>query len=409
MASKSIIFQTNSFPTTSETFIVSNIVALIEKGYDVIILTKTKNTIENSSQKELICKYKLLEKTIVVKQPTKKYKRLLFGFFCILNPILLFYLIKNCWQKRRWELDLLFKLYYYLPYRKADIFHVHFAVAANDLPVLKQIGFLKSKLLITFHGYDAFFKDDTEQELLKKKYRLLFEVADKITVNTPFLESKVLALGCPLSKLVVVPVGVNLNFFVPQNHQKKILSDQKIQLVSVGRIIDLKGHKYGIRAVKLLVDQGYSVFYNIIGEGLLLDKLKLLVKDLQLESCVSFWGKGNQTEIREAYENSHFFLMTSIKDSSGREEAQGVVTIEAQAMGLPVIGFESGGVPYTVSKKTGILVKQRDTRGLAEAICFLINNQEVYSTMSVEAQKWVFQNFDVNTMVAAYYDEIIKS
>ncbi|MBW4360368.1 glycosyltransferase [Flavobacterium taihuense] len=407
MSPKSIIFQTSSFPIASETFIVSNIIASIEKGYDVVIMTKTKNKIGDSSQAELLCKYKLLEKTVVLKQPTKKYKRLLFGFFCMLHPIILFYFIKHCWQNGTWKFNLLYKLHHYLPYRKADVFHVHFAVAADELPVLKQMGFLKSKLLVTFHGYDAFFRDNFEQELLKNRYSLLFQFADRITVNTPFLLNKVLALGCLLSKLAIVPVGVNLEFFSPKNYPKQIISGQELQLVSVGRVVDLKGHEYGIRAVKLLVHSGYSVFYTIIGEGVLLEKLKLLVKNLQLESYVAFFGKGSQEEIREVYENSHIFLMTSIMDATGREEAQGIVTAEAQSMGLPIVGFESGGVPFTISERTGILVAQKDIVSLANNIEKLIKNNKKYVQMSNDARIWVTENFDISNMINSYYSGII--
>ena len=407
MALKSIVIKVNSFPSVSETFIVSNIVAAIDKGYKVDIITKSKKSVIASSQEHLFKKYNLLKHTHSFKQPYKKYKRYLFGIYSLLQPVVLFYFFKYSKQNKGKRLEFLFKLQFYRRFRNSELFHVHFATAAEEIPYLKNIGFIKSKILVTFHGYDAYFQDDIQMRVLKAKYALLFETADVCTINTLYLKNKIEALGCPTTKIKIVPMGVDSSYYMPKSYPKSATSCNEIKLISVGRLIELKGHEFGIRAIKLLVDKGMSISYVVIGEGVLMNKLQTLINELELHKQVKLLGKGSQEEIRNALDQANLFLMTSVKDASGREEAQGVVTAEAQAMGLPVVGFNSGGVPYTVSDETGILVSQKNYVALAGAVELIMEDHGKYMNMSLAARQWVVENFDLNKMVDMYYEELV--
>lgn len=402
-----IVYKVRNFPRVSETFVVSNIINAIIKGYQVRIIANNKLQSNKSSQIGLLNQYRLESKTFSFHQPKKKISRFVLAFFYIINPILCYYFVKYCIAKKHFSLGYLFNLKFHKSFRKAKIFHIHFAIAADDIPILKKIGFIKSKILVTFHGFDAYYLNDLELEQLKSKYTLLFNMVKKVTINNLYLKERLLALGCPVDKLKIIPVGIDVDFFKPENYPKKIDKIDKFNFISVGRLIEIKGHEYGIKAVKLLVDKGYNVSYTIIGEGVLYDKLNALIFELGLENNVKLFGKASQSKIKIFLENSHFFLMTSIKDQSGREEAQGIVTAEAQAMGLPVLGFNSGGVSSTVSNKTAMLVNEKEIDKLYEKIVELIKNKKKYSCMSQDARKWVVSNFNISTMVDAYYEDLI--
>ncbi|MDK2771719.1 MAG: glycosyltransferase, partial [Flavobacterium sp.] len=114
---------------------------------------------------------------------------------------------------------------------------------------------------------------------------------------------------------------------------------------------------------------------------------------LNILDVVSLLGIKTQDYIKEIFKTIYIFLMYSIKDSTGREETQGVVSAEAQAMGLPVVAFNSGGVPYTIKEnETGFLIEQKNIEKYAEAIAFLIDNPEVYEKMSLQAPKFIENN-----------------
>ncbi|MFB9052854.1 glycosyltransferase [Formosa undariae] len=392
------------FPNVSETFVVSNILQVLDQGKKVIILVQKKKSSKNSSQSELYKRYNLDEKVLEFREPKKSFQRYFKAIILLLNPLIFFYFIKCCIALQRISLEFIFKLNYYKPYRKANLFHIHFAFSGDLVPLLKKIGFIKSKIIVTFHGIDAFLREEKKYSNIKKRYDVIFETVNLITVNTPYLKEKVIGLGCSSNKIKIVPVGINLKLYAPKILPKILPDKTSIRLVSIGRLIELKGHEYGLRAVKILIDKGVNIHYSIIGTGNLFEYLRGLVNELELHNHVELLGACSQEFIIKELELSHVFLMLSITDSEGRAEAQGLVTAEAQAMGLPIVGFKSGGVPYAVSAKTSILVEEKNIKELSSAIIECVQNPERYSRMSLEANAWANNNFDVSKMVDAYYN-----
>lgn len=403
-----IVFKTHAFPNFSETFVVLNIVGAIQQGYDVAIITNHKKDTFSSSQAELLKQYNVLDKVVSFKQPRKRKSRLFKGLKALLNPIVFYYFIKCCIYKKTLYLDYLYELQFYFAYRNCAVFHVHFAHTTGNIALFKQIGFIKSKLLVTFHGYDAFAETKEIEDKLKLQYALLFKTADKISVNTVFLRDMVSKISTNAYPLSIIPNGIDLLFFKPEKFPKQLKNDEVVKLISVGRLIEFKGHEYGIRAIKLLVDKGFKVHYTIIGMGALEEHLRTLIDELNLGSHITLFGLGTQLEIKRAFELSHVFLMTSVADATGREETQGVVSAEAQAMGLPVVGFNSGGVPYTVSPKTAILVAQKDVEAMAKSIAELILQPYLYTQMSESAREWTIKHFDISNMLNLYYSDLIN-
>ncbi|WAC01939.1 glycosyltransferase [Lacinutrix neustonica] len=402
-----LVFKTHLFPTASETFVVSNVVAAITMGYDVKIIADRINPIQEGSQAALLEKHEVMRFVATITPPQHKLKRLFKAFQYVLHPMLLYYFIKYCATVSKVSLSYLFILKFYSNYRNTDVFHIHFATNATDISILKRIGYLRAKVLVTFHGFDAHYNNDLEKEAVINRYKPWYSVWDKVTVNTLFLKQQVLSLGYPETGISVVPMAIDLEFYSPIIYPKTINNRETYRLISVGRLVPVKGHQYGIEAVKKLVDNGYDIKYTILGYGFLHEALASQIKALNLEQHVFLYGQATQEEIKQELEQAHLFLMTSIKDATGREETQGVVTAEAQAMGLPVVGFNSGGIPHTVTDKTSILVAQKNSDALAKAVSTLLEDKEMYYTMSLEAKIWAHATFGLPKMIARYYQDLI--
>jgi colanic acid/amylovoran biosynthesis glycosyltransferase len=381
--------------------VVSNIVETIKYGFQVAILTDKKNSLNDSSQPELLSKYSVLKKIFTYSEPFSKGQRYLKAFRLLLNPVLFFYFIKYTRFKGKINWSLLFRLHHYLPYRKANVIHVHFANAIAPLFELKQIGFLKSKIIVTFHGFDAHFLPEGENlQRLRSDFNAF---VDNITVNSTYLKQKLIEKGFEPNTIKIVAMGVDVEFFKPQ---KPIELDVTIfKMLTVGRLIDLKGIHLGLEVVNQLAKGGYAVNYSIVGEGKELSNLTALAKTLGIEKQVNFLGKKNQNEIKELLEDQHLFLMTSTVDQDNRREAFGVVSLEAQAMELPVVGFNSGGFPETiVDGKTGFLVQDQDVEGLAAAVEKLINDRALLQQMGINARQHVLENFSFEKTTKKYLD-----
>jgi colanic acid/amylovoran biosynthesis glycosyltransferase len=394
-----VIFKTNSFPTISETFIVSNIIAAIDAGFKVKIIVDNLNAINNTSQPDLLEQYGLLDNVFKFEQPRGKINRKIKALYLLLNPSLFYFYLKFSLFKGKKSLDYLFILKFYWKYRNAKAVHVHFATAIQPLFELKEIGFLKSKIVVTFHGYDEHRLP--KGELLENLIFNFRNHVDYITTNTQYLKNKLVAKGFLANKIKIIPIGINTKVF--KNDASEILGNQPFKIITVGRFVEIKGQSYGIKAVKLLKDRGYKIAYTLVGYGEYLNILQELVSKLNLEDEVTFSGSKNQNEIKALLNEQHLFLMTSTLDKQGRREAFGIVSLEAQAMGLPVIGFKSGGFPETlIEGKTGITVEDKNYDEIADVIELLINNNEKRNKMSLEAINHIKENFD-NSIVTTKY------
>jgi glycosyltransferase involved in cell wall biosynthesis len=99
--------------------------------------------------------------------------------------------------------------------------------------------------------------------------------------------------------------------------------------------------------------------------------------------------------------------------SSGDAEGFGMVFIEAQAMGLPVVSTESGGIPEAVKNgETGLLVKERDSRALAEAIVQLLKDNKLWRRYSVAGRKNVVSHFNLakqTSQLEVLFDQLLST
>jgi len=396
---KTICFVVPMYPAISETFITNQIVEAKMKGYKVLVLTHRLGSIEQSSQQGLVEKHAILKDTIVIdyKIPKSKLKRLFVGLFPIVRYFK-YWIRKSHASMRHRVINLPFLLKFYNRLRHVDVIHIQFAAGGRDIAEMIEIGLIRAKVITTFHGHDAHYTNEKELKSLQDLYRVLFKVSDFVTVNTPYLGTKVTALGCEKDKLHVIHMGVDVAYF-KSNLPKQFPVKQEIKLISIGRLIEFKGFEYAINAVKLLVDKGTQVHYTIVGEGRLFESLIDQIQSLKLEKHVLLVEKKNQNEIKNLLEMNHVFLMSSITDRTGRSESQGVVTAEAQAMGLPVVAFNNGGIPYTIRDgETGVLVDEKDVAAYAKAILELISHSDRYQMMSEQAREFASAEFSNSLM-----------
>lgn len=387
-----IVFKLKVFPAVSETFIVSNIVLAARMGLTFKILADKYNGIQTSSQSEMLIKNNIesyIDKKFILPERNEKIFSVL---RIILRPTFLFYFFKWGLLYRKFRPSMLLTLYRYRHIRDFSIFnicHAHFNDSIKEIVLLDKIGYLdvsKTSFIITFHGLDAFNVDKSQFRKLYKK--IYTENVKVVTVNSDYLKKKILQIGVPEEIIHKIPIGVDFRFF--DGKIRTYTPNKKIKLISVGRLINLKGHKYGIYAVKKLVDNGFEIDYVIIGDGTERKFLESEIERLNLNDVVTLTGNQAQYIVKEYLHKSHIFLMTStFDDITKRREAFGLATIEAQACGLPVVGFDSGGFLETIRNEvTGFAVPDRDVCEMAKKIEYLIKSPENYLKFSENALQY---------------------
>ena len=369
-----------SFPAVSETFIVSNIIYAIRQGFNVKIFCDKYLGISNSSQEDELQQYEIKQ---YIFPPIKPKQKILPQFFqllsFLLNPRNVYFTFKYRAYKPKGFLKCAFilKQYEHVGYRQ--VFHIHFNNSLQTLVDIAKIGYINPSVIITFHGYDAFLETE---ESFQSKYGFFYKKYVKaVTVNSNYLKKAVLNLGVKEQLIRVVPIGFDTAIF--SGTPKTIIKNQQIEIVTVG-----------------------------LGEGPERANLENGIKSLGIEEYVTFTGVASQSQVKMFMGKAHIFLMTStFDDLTGRREAFGLVSIEAQAMGLPVVGFKSGGFPDTIVEgKTGFAVEDRNDKELADKILQLIENPVDYEVMSKAAVDYS-TSFDQKLTTQKYlnlYKELLQ-
>lgn len=400
---RKVYFLVDHFPAKTETFVVNQIVQTIKNGFDVKIIANDLIDFRQSSQQELLEKYEIAGKTHSAFPPIANWHSKIFYVLriAVMNPMAFFRLLpvlfnsaQSAYTNRREFL----KSLHFIKYADVPFWHAQFGINGIFLAKLKSRNIIQGNFIVSFHGYDAHSTLEN-RDAKRLQYVQLFKLADKIIANTDFLKSRLIELYCPVDKIAVIPVGVDTAMF-----SYKPRSNPGFTIISVGRLIALKGHIYGIRMMKILRDKGIDVNYIIVGEGPERIALETEIKKLNLDRYTRLLGLKSQHEILDLLYKSDVFLMTSITDSDGRMEAQGLVTIEAQASGLPVVAFNTGGVPQTIdSFKSGFLTPEKDVGEFASYVERLYNDQQLRRKMGIRASQFVREKFNIENIAQSHF------
>jgi colanic acid/amylovoran biosynthesis glycosyltransferase len=196
-------------------------------------------------------------------------------------------------------------------------------------------------------------------------------------------------------RIEVVRCGVDLSQF-PYRGTK--VPNAPFRVVAVGSLEEKKGQRYLIEACSLLQSQGREIDCRIIGEGQERSNLERLIHELQLEGSVTLLGALNSTQVAAELSEADAFVMPSVVASNGMMEGIPVALMEAMAVGLPVIASEISGIPELVEdNKSGMLVAQRDPDSIATAVGLLIEKPDLRASLGVGARNIIAERYNLIT------------
>jgi glycosyltransferase involved in cell wall biosynthesis len=230
--------------------------------------------------------------------------------------------------------------------------------------------------------------------------RSLWRRASAFLCVSEYVRGRALAAGFPPDKTHVHFNGLDCKTFTP----KVPVTEKDPNLVLyVGRLIPYKGCDYLIRAMQLVQRDRPGSRLVIIGDGSSRGGLEELARSLGI-NC-DFLGELKPAEVRSWLEKARLFCATSVTTQDGQSEAFGVVFLEAQAMGVPVVSFRHGGIPETMREGvTGLLAEERDVEGLAEQMLRYLGEDKFWSRCREEGMRWVRNDFDHSVQAAKLED-----
>ncbi len=156
-----------------------------------------------------------------------------------------------------------------------------------------------------------------------------------------------------------------------------------------GRLTEVKGQKYLIKALKFLQEDSILV---LAGEGEYRDELEAEIKYLNLEQRVILLG--NINNMVYFYQSLDVFCMSSLN------EGLPLSPLEAQACGVPVVLTDVGGSREACCPDTGMMVPAQDSSALAWGIRQIFRNKQKDNFIS--PREFVLKNRDFGNMLAKY-------
>lgn len=161
------------------------------------------------------------------------------------------------------------------------------------------------------------------------------------------------------------------------------------KLVTVGRLMERKGHARVIKLMATLLRSFPDLRYIIVGVGPFEAELKRLVSEMGLDHVVHFLGLVNDAALPTILRECTVFVHPNGVSRKGDTEGFGIVFLEAAATGLPVVGGDSGGVRDAVlDKQNGLLVDPESQEELLEALTLLLSSPDLRSSMGEAGRSW---------------------
>lgn len=208
--------------------------------------------------------------------------------------------------------------------------------------------------------------------------------------------------------VLVTPFGVDIEKFSPNKIERKKEKNEFI-IGTIKTLEDIYGIDVLIRAFKIIKDRNknINVRLKIAGKGSREKFLKNLTKELQIDKYVDFLGYINQNQVAEEFRGFDIAVFPSLFESFG------VAAVEAQSCGTVVIVSDiSGLMEATYPEKTSIIFKKGNYNDLANKIEYILKNEELRNEMSINARKYVEENYNIIdnfNYIDKIYIDLLKS
>lgn len=389
---KNLLYITTTLPALSMTFVYREIEVLRKAGYSIITVSR-KKPLKTEISPEALPVYK----TTLYLDRISFFAKLCAQWQILLaKPRTWFSLLSLILREKEFKTpsDLPRSLYHFLEagylYKRLlnyDISHIHAHILNAPTSVALFLSrYLEIPFSFTMHGSQIY----VYPLMLRTKLNLCKEAVTTSEYNRQFLTEK---YGNRFAhKIHVIHCGLDPHVFKPKRKTK--ISPPII--LSVGRLVSVKGFAYLLEACSILKKDGMVFQCHIVGDG---EESEVLLKksaSLNVQDVVSFLGKQSQDRVRKLLENASIFVLPSIITDDGTREGIPVALMEAMAMELPVVTTKTVGMPELVQNKSeGLLVPQKNAVELALAIGFLLNNRGVRKKMGRRGRMKVIKEFNI--------------
>lgn len=398
------------FPAPSETFIVTKVLGMLEAGFDVTIFAGKESP--HWDRFEVLAGRDDIAGRMRYSAPTGSAATILFrGIPYLLkklfrHPREFVRFLRFSWKNRQaTPHGFLRGVYLRSVYvgETLDILHFEFDMQAIGTADIKK--FLGCKLLISV-------RSTVQKTKIYYRYpdlqRWLFQYTDGFHFISHYLRDNMLKLGLsPSIRWWLVEPAIDVALF--ESNGSDSGRSNAIQILSVGRLAWAKGYEFALDAIAELVKSGVTVMYSVLGEGGYRDAIVFAANQHGLikDGSVHLAGAVPREHVRTHMKQADIFLHSAV------EEGFANAVIEAQAMGIPVVTSDAGGLPENVEDGvTGFVVPRRDPKAMAEKLALLAGDPALRKRMGEAGRKRAMELFDLRDQTEKFvrlYNELLDA
>ena len=301
-----------------------------------------------------------------------------------------YYPLKLGWyytSKIRWSLDSL------VHYPGALIRFLRIRKQFKDWPVyiisFRQVillwPFFKKNILYHVHDVNSTSKQG------RYFFKIINRKVSRFIAVSEFIKNDLVACGIAADKIEVIHNGVKIIPEIP----RRFVAGKTLTVGIAGQVIERKGHRVLLQAISLVTKKGLDIALIIAGDGDadFIEKLKKLGTELNIAEKLNW--RGFKKDPLDIYDGIDVLIAPTLSP-----EPFGLITIEANMLGIPVIATNSGGFKETVKNgATGFLTEPGNAEHLADRIEYFYNNRESIHEMGISGRKMAVERFSATLML----------
>jgi phosphatidylinositol alpha-1,6-mannosyltransferase len=260
-------------------------------------------------------------------------------------------------------------------------------------PRLREAG--ATRMVGMTHGHETWW---AKVPMAQRALRRIGDACDVLTYVSEFCRRRI-SRGLSddaVRRMVRLAPGVDVDTFRPDGGGARVrrqlgIAPERPVLLSVSRFIARKGQDMLIRAMSQIIGSVPDALLLLVGDGPYRRHLERLTQQQGVQRSVVFTGAVRWSDAPDWFDCADVFAMPCRTRLGGLEpEALGIVFLESQACGKPVIVGDSGGAPETVRHgDTGYVVNPRDPEAIAERAIPLLADRQLARDLGMKGREWV--------------------
>ncbi len=184
-------------------------------------------------------------------------------------------------------------------------------------------------------------------------------------------------------------------------YREKWTFNKTAELFFVGRLVAKKGISLLLDAVALLLRRGRRLRLTLIGSGPMEEELREQCSELEIQEQLEWAGMLERKEVADRLRQADIFCLPSIESADRNQEGIPNVLVEAMALGVPVLGSQSGGISELLTVESGWPIDKLTAEALADTIEEMLRNPQECEKRRRLARKRVEEDFSAARTVKA--------